>query len=183
MNLREYQQLASRTNVDLGDIRLNLSHMILGIFSEQEEFLKAIVDDDMVNAREEQADQAWYIANYCTKRNLDLQEICEPDENFNIEFPELEDWEREVSMFDVYSSKLADYVKKFIAYGKPIDEVKERKAIKALMVSLTIEDTGFDFEVDLAKNIAKLEERFPSGYSDEKALNRNLDAERKILEG
>jgi hypothetical protein len=40
-----------------------------------------------------------------------------------------------------------------------------------------------DFDDVLVKVIAKLRARFPEKYTDEKAINRDLETERKILEG
>ena len=180
MNLKEYQEQAKRTCASLGDEKLNLSHMVLGIISEQEEFLKAIVDDDMVNAREEQADICWYVANYCTFREYNLSEIV--SNPYELSFDIEEHWMGEVSTFDMFCSKLADYVKKFIAYGKEIDRKLEREALEAIVVSMSYEDTGFDLEKDLQKNIDKLKQRYPDKFTTENALNRDLDAERKILE-
>lgn len=179
MTFKNYQLKAIRTCVDLGSLQLNLSHMVLGIISEMEEFMQAMVNNDMVNAREEQADIMWYIANYCNFRKFDLEEIL--GDPYTLE-QELDDFESNVITFDLFTSRLSDYVKKFVAYGKPLDENLEKRALKAIVWSLTIEDTGFEFEKDLQKNINKLMERYPDKYSDERALNRNLDAERKILE-
>lgn len=39
------------------------------------------------------------------------------------------------------------------------------------------------FEQLMEMNIAKLRKRFPERFTEENALNRNLDAERKVLEG
>ena len=72
---RKYQKEVKRTVVDLGSLELNLSHMVLGIISENEEYLKAIVENDMINAKEEQADMLWYLANYCNFRNFNFDEI------------------------------------------------------------------------------------------------------------
>lgn len=181
MNFKEYQLDATRTCADLGSLKLNLSHMILGIVSENEEFLKAMVEDDIINAREEQCDQMWYVANYCTYRGFDLTEVI-GDIDKGFEDFITDDWEGVVPTWDVFSSKLADYVKKFIAYDKELDEELEKKALRAIVWSLTIEDTGLDFEVDLQKNIDKLRARFPEKFNTVDALNRDLDKERKILE-
>lgn len=177
MNLRDYQSNAARTMVDLGSLELNLCHMVLGIISENEEYLKALALDDVINMKEETADQFWYIANYCTLRNYDLSEIYE---NFDVE--KLEDWELEVNALDVYISKLADYVKKFVAYGKPIDEELEKRALATIMEMLVLDNGEFCLEEDLEKNINKLKARFPLKFNKEEALNRDLEAERKILE-
>ena len=52
MTFKEYQKEVKRTVVDLGSLELNLSHMILGIISENEEYLKAIVENDIINAKD-----------------------------------------------------------------------------------------------------------------------------------
>lgn len=181
MTLDQYQEDAFRTCASLGDLRLDLSHMVMGIISEQEEFLKAMVEDDLVNAREEQCDIAWYVSNYCTLRNYKFSEVI--GEDYDIFDDELlETWELEVPLFSVYSSKLSDYVKKFIAYGKPIDEKLEKRALKAIIASLFLEETSLNLEVDLQKNIDKLKLRYPDKFNTNDALNRNLKGEREILE-
>lgn len=176
--MKNYQELAKRTCASLGDEKLDLAHMVLGIVSEQEELLQAIVKEDEVNQREEMADICWYLANYCTFRNYDFSKLVE---EYQFGF-ETEDWEENVCTFDVYSSKLADYVKKYIAYGKSIDRELEERALCGIIYSFQFEDCGFDFVKDLERNIKKLEARFPEKFSQEKALNRDLNTERKILE-
>lgn len=177
MTLKNYQNHASRTMVDLGSLELNLSHMILGLVSENEEYLKALALDDVVGSKEETADQFWYIANYCTLRNFDMEEIYN---DFDVE--KIEDWELEVATLDVYVSKLADYVKKFVAYGKELDPILEKRALGTIMEMLILENGEFILEIDLQKNIDKLKARFPNKFTQEKALNRDLETERKILE-
>ena len=42
---------------------------------------------------------------------------------------------------------------------------------------------GWDLRDILDTNIAKLEARYPEKFTEDKAINRNLEAEREILEG
>ena len=178
MNLKEYQQKAKRTLLDLGE-KLNLAHMVLGICSEDEEVLKALVNKDTIGIGEEIADKFWYIANYCTFRNIDLQELY----NNRIDF-EQEDWEKKTSISTVKLSKLQDCVKKYIAYGKPIDKKVEENCLKGLIFGLAddIDYNNLDLFTILNNNINKLKVRFPDKFTEEKALNRNLTAERTELE-
>ena len=171
MNFKNYQQLSKRTCNDLGSLQLNLSHMVLGIISEHEEYLEAINKRDMVNAREEQADKMFYVANYCTFRGFDLGDF----ENYEVP-------ENQYGLWEIYTSKLADYVKKFIAYGKPINEDLEREALQKIIISIGEANSSFNFEKDLQINVDKLKARFPDKYSDELANNRDLEKEREILE-
>ena len=116
MNLKEYQEKASRTCADLGYREKNDLHMALGLATEAGEFadifkkhLAYKKEVDYVNAAEEIGDIFWYAANFCRMNNISMEEI-------------------------------------------------------------------------LDKNIAKLETRYPEKFTQEKALNRDLDAERNILE-
>lgn len=179
MKLEQYQEQAKRTNADLGSEKLNLAHMVLGLVSEQEEYLEASVKEDEVNQREELADMCWYIANYCEMRGYKFHELLKQCQFF---FEPNDEWIEQVSYMDVYVSKLADYVKKYVAYGKPIIRAKEKEALKGILYSLTLEECYFDFERDLRNNIEKLKVRFPEKFTQEKALNRDLETERKILE-
>jgi NTP pyrophosphatase (non-canonical NTP hydrolase) len=173
-----YQEQAKRTCADLGNEKLNLSHMVLGIISEQEEFLNALNKEDIVNQKEELADMAFYVANYCTYRGYSFKDIMEDNDSLISLENSLEE---NVSLFDLFTSRLADYVKKHIAYNKEINKYLEKRALTMILYSLTIEDCNF-CDDDLVRNIEKLKVRFPKKFSEEKALNRDLITERKILE-
>ena len=179
MKLKEYQQQAQRTCSDLGSEAINLAHMVLGICSEDEEYSKACVQFDNIGMQEEIIDKFWYIANYCNIRGFLLDELFEDRSNFF-----QEDWEQDCSIYEVQLSKLQDYVKKYLAYGKEPNPEKEVNAIKGILFVL---DNELDFnelnlEQGLQNNIDKLRVRFPDKFTTENALNRNLDEERKQLE-
>lgn len=83
------------------------------------------------------------------------------------------------------AGEFLDQLKKHIFYGKYLDKVNlreelgdsnwyERIGAEALETSL--------LEI-MESNVAKLKARFPEKFSEEKAVNRDLDVERKILEG
>ena len=177
--LKWYQQEAKRTCPSLGNDKLDLAHMVLGIGSETEELYKAMLTNDSVNVLEEIIDKIWYIANYCTFRGYSLEELYNKRDSFTDE-----PWEANTEVEIIKFSKLQDYVKKYIAYNKPINTDLEKNALKGILWSLDriLEQEEFNLETGLDRNIAKLRERFPQGFSEEKALNRNLTNERKVLE-
>jgi NTP pyrophosphatase (non-canonical NTP hydrolase) len=80
--------------------------------------------------------------------------------------------------------ELADIFKKHLAYGKEIDWVNVREEIgdgqwyAGGMCKINL----FDLENIMENNINKLKSRYPEKFSQEKALNRDLERERKILE-
>lgn len=173
MKYEIYQEKASRTCPDLGSEALNLSHMVLGMCSEVSELREAMFNMDSVNIGEELADINWYIANYERLRGR----IVEGNYSFKEFNPTIDILYNEIS-------ELQDLVKKFIAYGKEIDIINETSllgSIKNLLKCFYIQ-YNLNEEEYLAKNIAKLESRYPEKFTNEKALNRDLETERRILE-
>lgn len=80
--------------------------------------------------------------------------------------------------------EIMDIYKKNLAYNKPIDEVNEKEEIGDLMwyIANHCTNKGWDMGEILQTNINKLKARFPEKFSTDKANNRDLDVERKILE-
>jgi NTP pyrophosphatase (non-canonical NTP hydrolase) len=82
------------------------------------------------------------------------------------------------------SGELLDTFKKNLAYRKNLDWVNIEEEIGDIMwyISNFCRINNLDFENILDKNIEKLKIRYPEKFTEEKALNRNLDAERTKLE-
>ena len=68
--------------------------------------------------------------------------------------------------------------------GEPLDLVNLDEEFGDILwyVAVYCDHRGISIEDLMAKNIAKLRARFPDRFSTEKAIHRNLDAERKELE-
>lgn len=83
------------------------------------------------------------------------------------------------------SAELSDVFKKNIAYGREIDWTNIKEEIGDLMwyIANICNINKWDLREILETNINKLEARYPEKFTEDKALNRNLDVERKILEG
>jgi NTP pyrophosphatase (non-canonical NTP hydrolase) len=79
--------------------------------------------------------------------------------------------------------ELLDAIKKHVYYGKPLDVVNLREEIGDVMwyLALLCRATNTDLSAVASTNIDKLRARFPDKFDPSKALNRNLDAEREIL--
>lgn len=80
--------------------------------------------------------------------------------------------------------ELVDTYKKNLAYAKPIDMVNVEEEIGDIMWYIanfcTIE--GLDLAKILDQNIAKLQTRYPDSFTEDSAIRRNLELERKVLE-
>ena len=70
-------------------------------------------------------------------------------------------------------------------YGKPIDRVNLKEELGDVLwyVALAIDELGTSFDEVMEINNAKLAARFGDVFTSEAALNRDLETERKILEG
>ena len=82
------------------------------------------------------------------------------------------------------SGEIADVLKKNLAYNKEIDYINLQEEMGDICWYLAglCNINGFDFEKILQTNIDKLRSRYPDKFTNENALNRDLDAERQVLE-
>ena len=80
--------------------------------------------------------------------------------------------------------EMMDNLKKHLIYGKPLDMTNFIEEDGDLRWYLALLEHAVNYTADEAqeRNIAKLKARFPNKFTEFDALNRNLDAERKILE-
>lgn len=80
--------------------------------------------------------------------------------------------------------EVADQLKKHIIYGKELDVINliEEHGDESWYLSLLIDACGSTWEQSWERNIAKLRARYGGEFSEEKALNRDLDVERAALE-
>lgn len=82
------------------------------------------------------------------------------------------------------AGELLDAFKRKIFYGKELDVVNVKEEIGDIMwyIAILLRELDLDFEDILQLNIDKLRARFPQKFTETHALNRDLGAERKILE-
>ena len=83
------------------------------------------------------------------------------------------------------AAEIADVYKKCIAYKKPLDFVNIKEEVGDLMwyVANLCNMNGWDLRDILETNIAKLAARYPDKFTEDSAINRDLNFERQILEG
>jgi len=82
------------------------------------------------------------------------------------------------------SGELMDALKKYLFYGKPIDDTNVNEEVGDLFwyIAILADAFGFTFENSMEKNIAKLKARYPNRFTERDAQLRNLEKERKVLE-
>jgi NTP pyrophosphatase (non-canonical NTP hydrolase) len=82
------------------------------------------------------------------------------------------------------SAELLDALKKNMFYGKELDVVNLEEELGDLMwyMAYLLRELDLDFSRILQNNIDKLMIRYPEKFDQAKALDRDLDSERKELE-
>lgn len=83
------------------------------------------------------------------------------------------------------AAEMLDMLKKHFFYAKPFDIVnaKEELGDEAWYVALAVDEIRTTMNDVLTTNIAKLKLRYPNKFNGEDAINRDVKAERVLLEG
>jgi NTP pyrophosphatase (non-canonical NTP hydrolase) len=181
MNWKEYLPMSEKTlstEFHCSKKDEKLLHAAIGILTEIDELLDNHTGDekDMTNMLEEAGDITWYLAIIGREFKIDYPQIIIKEKN--------NDALKLVIKLIKNSCKLLDMMKKKIYYNKPIDELKFKNITHLIMLDLS--DYMNIYDIDIQKsfdvNIEKLKARYGDKFSSEKAIKRDLNAERNILE-
>jgi NTP pyrophosphatase (non-canonical NTP hydrolase) len=182
MNLQEYKELAEKTLSTQfhSDPQLErILHAAIGLATEIEELLVNYSGNiDPVNILEEIGDLTWYLSI------------------FYREYPEIENV-KIASTMEVKTAQglimsmlksilqIQDLIKKKLYYNKPINQetMNTLVAILDLDIRMYLSLYNLNIEEVWERNIAKLKSRYGEKFSSERAINRDLETERTILEG
>lgn len=193
MNIQEYIKAAVRTEshptkflknlngagsaIDIDDFTsesLNFSrllHCSIGLCTENGELAEFFQEGKPAsNLLEEVGDLLWYCAiGYDT-----LQADPTVPDLFNVTRDDL----------SISIGNIQDVLKRSLFYGKEFDE--ERFLLNLDRVfdfcSSILEGTEFTLEQAMEKNIAKLKARYPEKFTEDNAVNRDLEKELQALE-
>jgi hypothetical protein len=190
MTWKEYLPLAEKTlstqfHCDESSYQ-RILHAIIGALTEVEELLSNYEDGILVvdvdkqgSVAEESADIFWY--NSILFRELDIRNHNYTlNDEFNLKTPF-----NTLMSFTKVALSFLDLLKKKIYYNKPINS--------DIMIDLSIKMQSimeyycYQYNTNIGdildKNIAKLKARYGEKFSSDRAINRDLETERTILEG
>jgi NTP pyrophosphatase (non-canonical NTP hydrolase) len=180
MNWKEYLEQSEKTmssEFHCDEKEQRILHAVIGILTEIEELLDNHIGDssDEINRSEELADAFWYCAIIAREYNIDFSQISRKSNN------PMETLIRIVK----HTCSLLDMLKKKLYYNKTIDESKFKTNFYEVLLNLS--DYANQYSINIEEtfdiNISKLRARYGEKFSSEKAINRNLNLERSILEG
>ncbi len=185
MTWNEYLPLAEKTlstQFHCEEREQRLLHAVMGALTEVEELLENYKDGVLVidvnkqgSVGEESADIFWYYSILFREYNLGFQiHPIKSDKN---------PYELLIS-FTKENLKMLDFFKKKIFYNKEINETQmidsSITALNILIEYCTIYNVNIEEALD--KNIAKLKARYGDKFTSDKAINRDLEKEKNILE-
>lgn len=189
MKIEQYRQEVTRTLVALPTLEENLLHMAYGITTEIGElhdiYKKKLAygkEIDLVNLKEELGDILWYVFN-----GFNFLEITEEEkymlvngENNAIEFLKINNYFNTSVLLPHLVCQCNDIYKSTSVYDRFI-LIREYSSLYYDVFALC---NLYEFNIEdvFETNINKLKVRFPEKFTQEQALNRDLEKERQTLE-
>lgn len=188
MNWKNYLELSEKTLSSEFFLEPNDYaglHATIGVVTEIQELIEW--NSDKVGKTEEIADITWYLAIF--GRELDIR-ILPDNTKMGIKYCILSKvWKKQANrllvlkMYD-RASIMLDIYKKNTFYGKEIDKSEVLKLSNELLSLVMTYCDLHDINIFSAfnANINKLQKRYGDKFNTDGAINRDLDAEREILE-
>ena len=202
LTFQEYLPLAMRTCKELPH-EDHITHMVLGIIGEVGELVDAVKRHyiygkplDIANVKEEIGDLSWYVAGLVGVRSESAKYAASQMESFMANPQYLEGIAvaklRPAKTVAVLAHSFTDIATDILEcnYASDFENTDDEGAAEwdgllgLLLVRLHQSAAMFDIDLGeaLYTNIQKLSQRYGDKYSDFSALNRDLEAERTILE-
>lgn len=182
MNIQEYKELAEKTlsyQFHSDEQMEKLLHAALGLATEIEELLVNYDSTfDPTNLLEEVGDLTWYLSifyrEYPEIENIRIYSTMEVKEPF-----------KETLKMLKCTLQIQDLIKKKLYYNKAInlETLFNLVATIDVLIKSYLNIYGLNIENVWETNIAKLKARYGDKFTSDRAINRDLDSERKILEG
>lgn len=188
MNGQQFSQLALRTesqNFRTDIVSPRIIHAAAGIVTETGELLEAIYSDrlDNINVAEEIGDVAWYTALMLDCLGLKWDDIGIPDNSMRaiISTVPLTTYAAKAS---IQAGRIMDAIKRGLFYAKDLNVAVIIESLARMYDELygILAQFNVPIEAVWAATINKLKVRYPGKFTEDLAVNRDLEAERKALE-
>lgn len=155
-SFEEYCKLAVRTAGTFESPRMALAYWTLGIVGEGNELEEAYCKkNDIIK---ECGDVTWYVAMLANQ--LEIWDVSLPSQG---------------EVVHIAAAEIAEHVKKHLGHGRPIDKEFVSRQIGFILQwirEIVWNEQKQTLSYVFSENIAKLQKRFPDGFSHEASLAR-----------
>lgn len=184
MYLKEYIQESQRTRIDMGKEK-NLLHASFGLITELGKLVDIFKRNifygkeiDIVNVKEELGDLFWYLAIISREYNID---------DLFYKIKQVSNIEMSIEEIMIHLNNNVSIMSKNITNidnSEPLNKTFFGLNFNLILTFLICLASKFNLSLEdiLETNINKLKKRFPDKFTNELALNRDLEKERKVLE-
>jgi NTP pyrophosphatase (non-canonical NTP hydrolase) len=180
----EYEKAALRTAPVGVSLEHDIRHAVMGFITESAELVDAMKKQhaygkplDFVNLREEVGDIMWYLPLMCRGLGIALRDLAGADL--------FDDYKESSWCAERHESDALAFM--LVRTAAMATERQANHGLAAAVILSVINrlarPIGATLEQIATLNIAKLQKRYPDKFTTEAALNRDIDAERKVLEG
>lgn len=195
MKLEQFQELAPKTVNLFEDNRLNLLHMATGMSGEMlSELMIAGLREDMPNILEESTDAKWYIVVLAGWKGFKLDST--KLSNWTIKNPDINITSAPGLRANLVVGTLVDVIKREAVYGmakyQKVEVTPEKyqeliyDALKAIDEHLSVHgldpEKGYDVVIQKLHGVRYANSDGSVGFTEEAALNRNLEEEKKAID-
>lgn len=168
---------------------IRLLHGAIGLASELAELreMDQKVDLDVVNLKEEMGDLCWYMGIMVSELGFDPESIFSLHPLYSAagtEEQRRKDLSEHIDNLTIDIGNMVDLLKKNLMYGKDlnVDGIKEKLFNIGRQIEAALNVYEMTSSQSLERNIEKLRARYGEKFTEAAALERNLAAEREILE-
>lgn len=168
---------------------IRLLHGAIGLASELSEIREMAQSEeiDVVNLKEEMGDMFWYMGIMVDELKLSPEMMFVEELTLG---EEIYDHDRRVELhlaideMTIAVGKAVDLLKKSIMYGKELDveSLMDQLMVLDVFICTSLALYGITPSQARERNIEKLRARYGQKFTEAAANERNLSAERKILE-
>jgi NTP pyrophosphatase (non-canonical NTP hydrolase) len=194
--MENYQALAMRTESFKDELpedkafAMRFLHHAMGLVTESGEMMET-----QENLVEEIGDAFWYLAGMANTFEFQMVDFAIrnissiSDELNNVIISNSrgskEIIDVEIKLLVIEAAQIMDCAKRYFFYGKPLDMPRAIRHISRYYTILCalVPYTGISVEEIQRRNIDKLRTRYPAKFDSDLAVNRDIAAEQKALEG
>jgi len=190
MEMKEYKELSARTAAEGFDRK---------DFSSDFVFMNELIALDMFGAMADAMKRSLYYSDdlnartdvqrdRIAKNSVALQEAAQKAEEAGEEYNVLNVSPNLIHAALGIASESGELFEEYFnasLEGREVNKVNLAEEAGDIMwyLAMLLREVDVSFEDVAAKNIAKLQKRFPDKFSKDNALNRDLDEEQKVLAG